>query len=419
MTLKRKFLLCAAGAAILGAMLTGCGATKAKEEIRVDMTPIALRQVVSSENSHARTVMWELPQEVTATVEIRKKGDGNISSFPASSHFLEGSNGQDGRYIYEATPTNLLPDTAYEYRTRTGGSVSAWMPLHTAREDRFSALIFPDSQSADYNVWKDTAEKGFATLPEAEFFIMMGDLVDNGADESQWRRWFAAASPKISEIPVAPLMGNHEAYSLDWKACNPTRFLAHFALPQNGDATLPEMFWSFDWGPVHFAVLNTDMPEIADLYPTLFSSQQEWLARDLAETKKPWRIVLMHRDPLQYRIEGRPERKEGFSDEGIAFMPIIEKAGADLVLSAHLHTYRNRGHIANFMRDEKGPLYILTGVAGDVRYPNLWTDHALDVVVAPQPETDNFLTLEASTNTLTLRTYRTDGVLLDEIELKK
>ena len=54
--------------------------------------------------------------------------------------------------------------------------------------------------------------------------------------------------------------------------------------------------------------------------------------------------------------------------------------------AAHLHTYRNRGHIRNFQRNEKGPLYILTGVAGNVRYPGLWVDHALDQKVTPQPE---------------------------------
>ncbi len=415
--MKRKLLLLSLGAALFSAALTGCG-TKATDAVRETMTPLSVRQVVAADNGSARTIMWQLPQEVPATVEIRKKGEKNISSFPAASRFLEGSKGQSGSYIYEVTLANLAPNTVYEYRTRTGDSVSAWMPLHTAREEHFSALIFPDSQSADYNVWKDTAEKGFKALPDAEFFIMMGDLVDNGDDESQWQRWFAAV-PALKNIPVAPLMGNHEAYSLDWKACNPTRFLAHFSLPQNGDAALPEMFWSFDWGPVHFAVLNTDMPEIGDMYPNLETAQKEWLARDLAQTKKTWRVVLMHRDPLQYRIAARPERKEGFSGEGISFMPVIEKAGADLVLSAHLHTYRNRGHIKNFSRDDTGPLYILTGLAGDVRYPNLWTDHALDVTVAPQPETDNFLMMEADAHTLTLRTYRTDGLLLDETVLKK
>ena len=124
----------------------------------------------------------------------------------------------------------------------------------------------------------------------------------------------------------------------------------------------------------------------------------------------------MHRDVLQYRIKKIPERLEGFSEEGIAFMPIFEEFNVDAVLTAHLHTYRNRGHL--FQRDsaDKGPVYILTGVAGDVRYPNLWIDHALDKVTAPQPENGNYLTMEAAADTLDIRCYLADGTQIDEIK---
>ena len=91
----------------------------------------------------------------------------------------------------------------------------------------------------------------------------------------------------------------------------------------------------------------------------------------------------------------------------------------DAVLSAHLHTYRNRGHIKDFRRDPAGPLYILTGVAGNVRYPGLWIDHALDETVAPQPETDNYLTLEASKDALRFQCFLPDGSVIDDVTLRK
>lgn len=100
-------------------------------------------------------------------------------------------------------------------------------------------------------------------------------------------------------------------------------------------------------------------------------------------------------------------------------MPLFDAAGIDLVLSAHLHTYRNRGHIKGFERSAEGPLYILTGVAGNVRYPGLWVDHALDTYVAPQPETDNYLTLTADSATLSVRCFLPDGAQIDEATLRK
>ncbi len=60
----------------------------------------------------------------------------------------------------------------------------------------------------------------------------------------------------------------------------------------------------------------------------------------------------MHKDPLQYAFQNRPQpRTEGFSAEGKEFMPLFDAYNIDVVLSAHLHTYRNRGHIRNFQRD--------------------------------------------------------------------
>ena len=100
-------------------------------------------------------------------------------------------------------------------------------------------------------------------------------------------------------------------------------------------------------------------------------------------------------------------------------MPLFDEYGIDVVLTAHLHTYRNRGNIYNFERDKRGPLYILTGVAGNVRYPDLWANHPLDVMIAPQPETDNYMTLEATGNTLRLAAFLPDGKQIDKVEIKK
>lgn len=166
-------------------------------------------------------------------------------------------------------------------------------------------------------------------------------------------------------------------------------------------------------------MLDTQTDEAADFHQGLLETQQAWFREDIKKSTKPWNIVLMHKDPLQYRITRNPDRKEGFSDEGRAWMPLFDEAGIDIVFSAHLHTYRNRGHIKNFKRSDDGPLYILTGVAGNVRYPGLWVDHALDKVIAPQPETDNYLTLTVSKDKADIACYLPDGTEIDHETLKK
>lgn len=374
-----------------------------------------IRQVITADSTTSRTFMWQSDyEEDNPVVEYRQAGDDTtIMQLPASSDAFS----DDGvtTYIHTATVTDLKPGTAYEYRVGAGDKRSSWQAFHTAQGSDFKALIFPDSQSSDYSVWAATAQPAWQRNQDAQFFINMGDLVDNGQDHYQWNAWFDVVGDMIARIPVVPLLGNHETYDKDWKVRMPEAYLHLFALPKLDLSKYQNQFYSFDYGDVHFVVLNTQSQELADFEPSLDEDEVAWFKEDMAKTTKKWKVVLMHKDPLQYGFANRPQpREEGFSPEGRLWMPLFDQYGVDAVLSAHLHTYRDRGHIRNFQRDESGPLYLITGVAGNVQYPGLWKQHSLDEYVAPQPETDNYMTLEATDNSLTFRSFLPDGQLLEE-----
>lgn len=370
-----------------------------------------IRQVITADSTTSRTFMWQSDYaEENPVVEYRQAGDDDsLMQLPASSDAFS----DDGvtTYIHTAAVSDLKPGTAYEYRVGAGDKRSDWQSFHTAQGHDFKALIFPDSQSSDYSVWAATAQPAWQRNQDAQFFINMGDLVDNGQDHYQWNAWFDVVGDMIARIPVVPLLGNHETYDKDWKVRMPEAYLHLFALPRIDREKYQNQFYSFDYGDVHFVVLNTQSQELADFEPSL----DEEFKEDMAKTTKKWKIVLMHKDPLQYGFANRPQpREEGFSPEGRLWMPLFDQYGVDAVLSAHLHTYRDRGHIRNFQRDESGPLYLITGVAGNVQYPGLWKQHSLDEYVAPQPETDNYMTLEATDDSLTFRSFLPDGQLLEE-----
>lgn len=374
-----------------------------------------IRQVITADSTTSRTFMWQSDYaEENPVVEYRQAGDDDsLMQLPASSDaFID-----DGvtTYIHTAAVSDLKPGTAYEYRVGAGDKRSSWQSFHTAQGHDFKALIFPDSQSSDYSVWAATAQPAWQRNQDAQFFINMGDLVDNGQDHYQWNAWFDVVGDMIARIPVVPLLGNHETYDKDWKVRMPEAYLHLFALPRIDREKYQNQFYSFDYGDVHFVVLNTQSQELADFEPSLDEDEVAWFKEDMAKTTKKWKIVLMHKDPLQYGFANRPQpREEGFSPEGRLWMPLFDQYGVDAVLSAHLHTYRDRGHIRNFQRDESGPLYLITGVAGNVQYPGLWKQHSLDEYVAPQPETDNYMTLEATDDSLTFRSFLPDGQLLEE-----
>lgn len=374
-----------------------------------------IRQVITADSTTSRTFMWQSDYaEENPVVEYRQAGDDDsLMQLPASSDAFS----DDGvtTYIHTAAVSDLKPGTAYEYRVGAGDKRSDWQSFHTAQGHDFKALIFPDSQSSDYSVWAATAQPAWQRNQDAQFFINMGDLVDNGQDHYQWNAWFDVVGDMIARIPVVPLLGNHETYDKDWKVRMPEAYLHLFALPRIDREKYQNQFYSFDYGDVHFVVLNTQSQQLADFEPSLDEDEVAWFKEDMAKTTKKWKIVLMHKDPLQYGFANRPQpREEGFSPEGRLWMPLFDQYSVDAVLSAHLHTYRDRGHIRNFQRDESGPLYLITGVAGNVQYPGLWKQHSLDEYVAPQPETDNYMTLEATDDSLTFRSFLPDGQLLEE-----
>ena len=380
-----------------------------------------IRQVMTADPAHSRVIMWQSDYAVKEPVlEYRMEGKENGETVPVQAEKF--TDGGKNTWIYRARISGLEPGKTYGYRIRDGKKATAWMSLKAFAGNTFKALVFPDSQSADYSAWKATAQPAWQRNQDAQFFVNMGDLVDNGQDASQWNAWFDVVEPMAEKIPMATTVGNHETYDLNWKVRRPEAYMKLFNLPQNGYAQYPNRFYSFTVGDVHFVVLDTVFSEMKDLEPNLEQDEIQWFRKDMEQNRQKWNIVVMHKDPLRYAFNpatGRTGRDEGIEQEGKVWMPLFDEYGIDLVLSAHLHTYRNRGHIRDFRHNPDGPLYILTGVAGDVRYPGLWKQHPLDEYVAPQPETDNYLVMTKTDDELQLQAFLPDGTLLDTATMEK
>ena len=381
-----------------------------------------LRQIVAADNAHGRVLAWEVLSPVEEqTVELRVQGSEEVRRIAAEdARFAD-----DGTEVYQYTADldHLTAGNSYQYRITAGDAATDWQMLYAPTvNESYKMLIFPDSQSSDYADWKQLAHLAWARNTDAQLFACMGDLVDNGEDRLQWTEFFVGVKEMQRSIPMAPLMGNHETYNLDWKVRLPEAYLHYFKTPRNGSKEFERYYYSFDYGDAHYIVLCTQQKEIGEFKDGLVEEQLAWIRRDLKAHRKRWNIVLMHKDVLQYRINGRPERTEGIDeDNGRVWMPVFDELGIDIVFTAHLHTYRNRGHIYGFEKtpDAKGPLYILTGVAGNVRYPNLWIDHAFDEVTLPQPETDNYLTMDVSRDAIEIACFLTDGTEMDRVRVTK
>lgn len=419
-------------------LFAGCGSVQ--KDVAGSDSSIGVqfvRQIVAEDNATCRTIMWQSQVRQDYSVEYRLKCIGNNgvehdtvkkasdkvgTVFTKAATECSFKEAKTDYLQYQVQLQGLQPNSIYEYRIVTAKSKGTWHSIKTDNDKGFTALIFPDSQSSDYSGWQQLARAAQQRHKDSELYINMGDLVDNGQDGSQWRAWLGSVEPFSADTAFAPVIGNHEAYSLDWQMTPPKAYINLFAVPENGLPEYKRQFYSFDYGPVHFTVLDTNFHEAQGWQPQLLTDELRWLEQDLANSKARWKIVLQHRDIFMYAFSkesGRPERATFFLDFSRQLMPLYEKYKVDVVLSAHLHTYRRRMPLRNFAPAEDGITYILTDVAGNVRYPKLWGDFAWDAARAPQPETANYMTLEVSQEKLLFRAFLPDGKRFDEIEIKK
>lgn len=400
---RRTFLKVAAVS--FAGFLAGCGVEDKKN------LPIKfLRQIITKNISETRCIMWQSDKILKNPAAEVKFGDFT-KIFPA----IDSSFSDDGKKIIQYTAQIEIGN---EFRIIDGERATGWQKLTIPDEKNFKAIIFPDSQcGGSYETWGKVAKNAFERNSDANFFVNVGDIVDNGEDNAQWEDWLTQIQDFMPKMSFAPIMGNHETYSRDWKVRQPISYLNYFSTPNNGESEVfQRRFYSFDCGAAHFAILDSQWDELGR---EIIDIQKKWLENDLKSTDKQWKVIFIHKDVLQYKINRRPERQEGFSEIGEIFMPEFEKLGIDAVFTAHLHTYRNRGRLKNFQADDNGILYILTGLSGNVRYSELWIDHKLDKFVAPQPEIDNYLTLEGNDKILAVKCFLPNGELIDETTLQK
>ena len=208
----------------------------------------------------------------------------------------------------------MTPNTKYEYRVGYGNDRrSDWYSLETAGSSVYDVLIYPDSQSGDYSAWEQIVKDSAHRNPRTALYISMGDLVDNGEQAYQWRTWLNSIRPLSANVPLATTLGNHEMYTLDWKMREPYAYLNYFGVPPNGNEIFNRRYYSYDFGDVHYVVLDTMLYESNHEdnhdthHPDLYDVEVQWLRQDLAANTKKWTVVsciVIHSDmPLTDQMQ--------------------------------------------------------------------------------------------------------------------
>lgn len=370
-----------------------------------------LRQIVTDDSRTSRIFMWNADEEIkNARLEYFLVGEDAANFGNVVVDYFEQSG--EATFIYSCALKNLKPESLYKFRIISEDGATKWQNFRTAGFGNFQMLVFSDSQCVNYNVWKKTADTAEKNFPDAEIVTVVGDLVDNGQAAYQWRAWHESAAKVLHERIFAPVMGNHECYGLDWLNCLPTGYLHHFRTPTNDAKKFDGYFYSFDYGAAHFFVLNTQFLELDKINAGLRDAQEYWFRRDEANTNRRWKIVLMHKDIYDYA-------QDKFNDIAEIFMGLFDELNIDLILTGHLHTYRNRGHIFARQKSDSGPCYVLCGRSGDQKYvePHSDVDDVAFENLREEPE--SYIALDVSEKKLTLTCKTVDGKILDNFTLEK
>jgi hypothetical protein len=171
----------------------------------------------------------------------------------------------------------------------------------------------------------------------------------------------------------------------------------------NGNPYYSNLYWSFDYGPVHFAIVD----EYSDLAQG--SVQYKWLVSDLKSTTKPWKILIYH--------EGAYSAGSDADNIGVrVFEPLVTQYGVDLLYSGHSHNYARAGayNLAQAGGDQiaLNVPHITSGGGGAPLYMPDWSNnphHEFPHVITAWPAFE-FMSFDIEGKTLTMTAYEVNGV---------
>jgi hypothetical protein len=261
-------------------------------------------------------VHWQVSLPESCTIEW-----GLDTSYSMGSA-RTGGYGTDFQHTY--TVTGLTPGTLYYYRVTAGTEVYPGSFRAAPADDatRVKVFAYGDTRTypAPHNLVAQDVVAHYTADPDFQTIILsMGDLVTDGDTEIDWDSEFfistyAYIRKMMASLPYQSCMGNHEGDGLLFEKYFPYPFVA-------------DRYWSFDYGPVHFAVVDQYVA-----YGT-GSPQLTWLENDLATTTRPWKIVCLHEPGWSAGSHANNTNVQNY------IHPLLMEYGVTMLFAGHNHYY--------------------------------------------------------------------------------
>ena len=284
--------------------------------------------------------------------------------------------------------TGLKPGTTYYYNATGTDEGKGSFKTAPTEPGPFQFVVYGDTRTRH-----DVHRQVMAAIlkhTSPDFVLHTGDLVANGADASLWPVFFDIEGPLLRKTAFFPVFGNHER--------NDRSFYEFFDLPSTP-------YYSFNWGNAHFAVLDSDINNVAAgdaARETFWSAQSRWLEDDLRKNQSAdFRFVTAHHPPLT-----AVTRRQGANPEMTALMPIFEKFKVTAGFFGHDHNYQH--YLKN------GIHYFITGGGGAPLYD---VDKPPPGITQKVAMTENYIVVNVNGKTAHVEAFKPDGEKLDAADL--
>lgn len=254
--------------------------------------------------------------------------------------------------------SGLEPDTTYYYKVGSKkGGMSEVGTFRTASKDKdgkFTFLHYTDSQNVFHNEHSrneaayaaDTLDRMLESFPESLFVLHTGDIVEYAEVEDEWTDLMNRSRNGFMKTTIVPAAGNHDEYGAHYVSLFPEVFNKHFNIPAEGPID-GGSYYSFDVGPAHFTVLNTNDYKNPQ-NKAVGAEQMAWAKKDIEKAKRngaQW-IILAYHKPL-FSKSYHSLQDEDVINVRPEMMKLIDELDVDVALQGHDHVL-SRTHALNY-----------------------------------------------------------------------
>lgn len=332
-------------------------------------------------NPKSMMVLWQMDSSVKCTIlwGVDKKyssGNAQTAEYNTSTH------------QHKYAISGLSPATRYYYQIKDVGSGSfTTAPDSAATKVKF--FVYGDTRSHPIDndsvcgqmVNTYTNDLAFQTI-----VFHTGDWVSADAEtnwSSEWFNYTCIHMMKIqANLPINGCIGNHEGSGKYFKE--------YYPYPTGSK----KFYWSFNYGPVHFAIVN----DVSESFSP-GSAQYKWLNNDLVSTTRPWKILLFHEPGWSAGTHSDNTDVQKY------IQPLCTKYGVDIVVCGHNHSYV-RCLVDNIP-------HITTGGGGAELYPVNTTNQ--NVITAHSVH--HHLEISIDSKLMTVIARQSSGAVIDSFQV--